>query len=319
MEIHRTDLAEHLFSLMARLTAAGRLLSLDRARRFEELDALAQDPDLWKDPQSGAQVMKERAALRPFAAQWAEWRRLEQTLQALMELAQQASEPSSLQEEARRLDQEIGALEALAAGTGALPGVQARAVNLREPAQTFLIVCEGAKTEPGYFKAFRLPSAEVRIVGAGANTKGLVAEAIRLRNQEEEDRDQYWCVFDRDSFPAQHFNDALEQARRNGFQVAYSNECFEIWYLLHFDYHDAAMDRSEYWPKLGAYLEAPYKKNSRDMYALLVPRQPTALRNAERLLEQYQPQHNPEKDNPCTTVHQLVNQLNEQLRRRQRP
>jgi hypothetical protein len=46
---------------------------------------------------------------------------------------------------------------------------------LSEPSQTFLIVCEGAKTEPNYFQSFRLPSAAVRIVGTGANTEGLVS------------------------------------------------------------------------------------------------------------------------------------------------
>jgi hypothetical protein len=78
------------------------------------------------------------------------------------------------------------------------------------------------------------------------------------------------------------------------------------------------MARSLYGPKLSAYLGRPYKKNSREIYEVLRPRQQTAVRNAERLLRHYDPHHNPEKDNPCTTVHWLVEELNKQLRCRQR-
>ncbi|WP_394706873.1 RloB domain-containing protein [Marispirochaeta sp.] len=38
-----------------------------------------------------------------------------------------------------------------------------------EPKQTFLIICEGEKTEPNYFKSFKVKSASIRIVGTGCN------------------------------------------------------------------------------------------------------------------------------------------------------
>ena len=53
-----------------------------------------------------------------------------------------------------------------------------------------------------------------------------------------------------------------------------------------------------------------YRKKSKEMYAILEDRQPAAIRHAERLLASYGPEHNPEKDNPCTTVHLLVQELN---------
>lgn len=53
----------------------------------------------------------------------------------------------------------------------------------------------------------------------------------------------------------------------------------------------------------------PYAKNSGALYDELLARQPEAIRNAERLLVQYQPP-NPAADNPSTTVHLLVNELN---------
>jgi hypothetical protein len=50
------------------------------------------------------------------------------------------------------------------------------------------------------------------------------------------------------------------------------------------------------------------------MYDLLKERQTDATRNALRLLDSYGPNHNPERDNPCTTVHQLVQELNRYAR-----
>ena len=136
----------------------------------------------------------------------------------------------------------------------------------------------------------------------------LVRKAIRLRKQD--DYDQVWCVFDRDSFPRQNFNDALDLARQAGIEVAYSNEAFEIWYLLHFHYHDSATSRDLYKGMLTDRLGFEYKKNDPTMYDLLERRQQDAIRNAERLLSFHVP-HRPADDNPCTTVHHLVQALNE--------
>lgn len=38
------------------------------------------------------------------------------------------------------------------------------------PKQTFLIICEGEKTEPNYFDAFKVKSAKIIIEGTGCNT-----------------------------------------------------------------------------------------------------------------------------------------------------
>lgn len=181
-----------------------------------------------------------------------------------------------------------------------------RIVGGRKPLPTFLIVCEGAKTEPQYFKAFKLPSAE--IVGTGKNTRSLVDEAIRLKKASEE-RDHYWCVFDRDSFPAQEFNAALQKARAAGFEVAYSNEAFEIWYLLHFEFYTTASDRNLYREKLTERLGRPYRKNDPTIFESLRRLLPEAIKYARMLRQSYEPRHNPEKDNPCTSVDRLVVEL----------
>jgi hypothetical protein len=57
-----------------------------------------------------------------------------------------------------------------------------RKVETRELIERFLIVCEGEKTEPNYFKSFRVPKDVIDIYGLGANTISLVKEAIKLRD-----------------------------------------------------------------------------------------------------------------------------------------
>lgn len=193
-------------------------------------------------------------------------------------------------------------------------GYHARKIDVLEPREKFLIVCEGERTEPNYFRSFRVSKdVVVEVLGFGYNTVSLIQKAIELQNAHSEEYDQVWCVFDRDSFPAQNFNQALALAKQNKIFVAYSNEAFELWYLLHFHYYDTAVTRRDYCTKLGELLGREYQKNQDDMYHLLLSRQTNALKNAKRLLKCYSP-IKPEQNNPSTTVHLLVEQLNRFIR-----
>lgn len=189
----------------------------------------------------------------------------------------------------------------------------ARKVGKKGPIKKrILIVCEGGKTEPNYFRCFRVSSAVVEVLGEGYNTESLVWRAIEKRDEAKENDAEFqkvWCVFDKNSFPALNFNNALALARQENIKVAYSNEAFEIWYLLHYDYIDSALSRDQYGRMLTSRLGYTYEKNSEDMYEGLLNRQEDAIRNSERLLQNYNPQ-NPARDNPSTTVHLLVNELN---------
>ena len=62
--------------------------------------------------------------------------------------------------------------------------------------------------------------------------------------------DHYWVVFDKDNTQNQTFNESIDLARRNGFQVAYSNQAFELWFLLHFDYISGPLHRNHYAARL---------------------------------------------------------------------
>ncbi len=190
-------------------------------------------------------------------------------------------------------------------------GYSARKVNTREIKQRFLIVCEGAKTEPNYFKSFRVPKVVIEIQGLGENPSKLVQSANELKSEDE--YDQVWCVFDRDDWTKQDFNNAITSAEKYGFKVAYSNEAFELWYVLHFEFLNTGIPREDYFKKLTSLLGKKYEENSKTIYDDLMDKQDTAIKNSKKLLEQYKPSK-PEQDNPSTTVHLLVEQLTESAR-----
>ena len=183
-------------------------------------------------------------------------------------------------------------------------GSSNRKIDTRNVKETFLIVCEGTKTEPNYFRDFRVAG---KIMVIGRNPIRIVKKAEELQASNE--YDQVSCVFDRDQWTPNDFNNAIKNAEDKGFKVAYSNEAFELWYILHFYFLDTATSRHDYCKKLDVLLGKQYSKNSDTMYDDLLKRQDEAIKNAKKLLEQYKP-CTPSQDNPSTTIFLLVEELN---------
>lgn len=186
-----------------------------------------------------------------------------------------------------------------------------RVVDAVEVRQRFLIVCEGEKTEPQYFERFRVPGLVVQVEGVGMNTLSLVDKAKKIRAEGE--YDQVWCVFDKDDFPIDQFENAIHQAHSEGMRVAYSNQAFELWYVLHFEYLHSAINRQTYMEKLDGHLNFKYRKNDPNIYQILLCKRESAIRNAQRLINEYGPSH-PGIDDPSTRVHELVISLLEQAK-----
>jgi len=193
-----------------------------------------------------------------------------------------------------------------------------RRCGVRNIKQTFLIIYEGEKTEPDYFNAFRMTSATVKAVGQAMSTMTLVAKAISIREADKAKKrlyDQCWVVFDKDDFPAKDFNQAITTAEKAGFHVAYSNQAFEYWFLLHYNLYQGAIHRSRYADMLTKLTGMPYSKvegYGARMYNLLKQMQPTAINNAKKVLENISG-GNPALEESSTTVHRLVEELNKYL------
>ena len=196
----------------------------------------------------------------------------------------------------------------------------------------FLIICEGENTEPYYFKSFPVLTAEVEAFGIGRSKTSLVEQAIDCVSQETHDPErEVWIVFDMDFDPAkdaasqrQDFNNAIRLAEENGFRVAYSNDAFELWFVLHYQLLEAALTRVEYYQRISQHWKMSYERDGkgvqfcREVYQRLLEDQNAdqvaAIRHAQRLHQQFAGIQ-PANQNPCTTVYQLVAELNKHLKK----
>ncbi len=153
----------------------------------------------------------------------------------------------------------------------------------------------------------------MKTVGAGLNTTKLVEKAKNIRNYDINRGEEYtdvWVVFDLDDYLPADFNKAIAQAKNAKIKPAYSNESFELWFLLHFQSMIGnTIDRDRYYEILSEKLGKDYEKTDRDLYQNLLPLRAKAIRNAEELMKEYEENHNPAQDKPCTTVYKLVQEL----------
>jgi len=184
-----------------------------------------------------------------------------------------------------------------------------------EPRARFLIVCEGGKTEPIYFRALckdqRLTAAEVRVCGeeCGSHPGSVVASAKQERDEAREPFDHVWCVFDRDEHEG--VESVREDARQSRLHVAFSNPCFEIWFRLHFEFSTAPIERDDVISDLGKPRFLGAYEKSADVYPDLLESQPTAIANARKLRKYHNDVNEGRPENPYTDVDVLVTELSD--------
>ena len=162
-----------------------------------------------------------------------------------------------------------------------------------------LIVTEGTKTEPQYFKAIQdiinhqyKAKIQLDVIGEGDNTLSLFEKARYRAEQNPNVYRHVWVVYDTDDFPADYINRTAELCKRSSttetsYHAVWSNQCVELWYLLHFSFFQADIHRKEYWPKLTECLVSigagEYTKGRPDMYEVLRPYMETGIVNAKKL------------------------------------
>jgi hypothetical protein len=108
------------------------------------------------------------------------------------------------------------------------------------------------------------------------------------------------------------FDQALNRAQDNKFNVAISNPCFEFWYVLHFEKTGRSfLDCARVIRYLCEQHLENYAKGA-DVFEQLRPHTATASRNAGDLLkQQWQDEPVRRKRNPSTEIHLIVQRLQE--------
>jgi hypothetical protein len=217
-------------------------------------------------------------------------------------------------------------------------------VPIKLQKKSFLIISEGKNTEISYFEQFKLSNAEVIPVGTGYNTESLVKLAIKIRKSKNKKRkaegkepfDFVWCVFDADPKPDNlqqlpNFLRGIQLAKKNNMKVAYSNQAFEYWLILHFEDHQGgSMPRKpDYHNKINGYINpfgCDYDEDSKEISKMFfermleivgetnegnpITRQDIAIKRAKRILKFHTDNGtSPEMAESSTTVFELVEEM----------
>lgn len=191
-----------------------------------------------------------------------------------------------------------------------------RRQGTRTENRTFLIYCEGLRTETDYLEALKEQpeirdgaAVEVRIdyEKSGQPPMKLVEAAADGPGVQDEDDeiDEVWCVFDVE-WPTNHpkLDEALELARSHGIRTAVSNPCFEYWLTLHFEQHLRWLTTAEACALRQSLDQSDGKEVDGAQY---MPRRSTARRRA-RYIERRHENKGTEfpRNNPSSGMHALL-------------
>tara|TARA_R100001369_G_scaffold86204_1_gene120497 strand:+ start:937 stop:1677 length:741 start_codon:yes stop_codon:yes gene_type:complete len=218
----------------------------------------------------------------------------------------------------------------------------------------FIIFCEDSVSEPIYFKYFETSKIKVNCIKDLGNMMKNVINAIHhceetglITHKDGEhcliDGTKVWCVFDRDKEETAKkiakgnisFNASIKTAEERGINVAWSNDCFELWVLLHFeDVELTDIDRPKYYERLTEIfknlpnpndelkkvLEHPehfnykksFKRENNFRYIVrpeILPKTSLAIDRAKQLESNYNDGMQHHEKAPLTLVYKLVEEL----------
>lgn len=174
--------------------------------------------------------------------------------------------------------------------------------------ESFMIFCEG-QTEVGYFSSFKKRAKSMN----GGNALAVVQQAVAQKNAATKPIDQYWVVFDKDASNDADFNAAILLATQNNIKPAWSNQAFELWFILHYSAYTQATNRRNYEAILRKYIPAYNTGNKSEMqgkqlFAFTNQLLENAINNAPAGYNSFGTLQ-PAKKESCTTVYELVNEI----------
>lgn len=190
-----------------------------------------------------------------------------------------------------------------------------------------LFVTEGTRTEPNYLRwlidriCARYGEAarkQFQISPEGGNTLYLLSRAEKRLQSEIDSYQHVWIIYDKDDFPADNFDNTVARCmalnkryRDEGvdvtFHALWSNECFELWLLLHFCYQNTDIQREQYWEMLSEYIGKPYDKTDSTVFDMLTPEMmEAAIKRSRTLMRTYGPNTPPSQRAPTTKFYELL-------------
>ncbi|MBG1271506.1 RloB family protein [Nostoc sp. WHI] len=191
-----------------------------------------------------------------------------------------------------------------------------RQLNRRSPsrniAQKILIACEGSKTEPIYFNSIRnelrSPTLDIIILPHQNKTDptSIIERLIEERQQRKDNQqwtkeDKAWAVFDGDEHIEKslaNWQSTINRAKSQKINLAITNPCFELWYLIHFQDYFAQITRDRLLNLLKKHI--PDYDKSMCLYPKpLKSLTEQAIERADKIAKQIERNELDEYSNPC--------------------
>jgi len=161
----------------------------------------------------------------------------------------------------------------------------------------------------------------LEIHGEGDNTLSLFEKAHKRASTSVNVFKHIWIVYDTDDFPAKHIDETARMCKvisseDTKYHAIWSNQCIELWFLLHFSFMQSDIHRNEYFPKLSDCLskisQGDYLKSRTDMFDILLPFINTAIENAKKL-DRLNVKKLPSQSAPGTKVFEIIEKLKHYL------
>ena len=217
---------------------------------------------------------------------------------------------------------------------------------------TFLIFCEDMTSECEYFKYFETDKIKINIFqNQKRNIENVIKAITHCKNNNIIDLEnnvvdgfEIWCVYDRDQFIADpcfeenktKFNIASTTAESHRINIAWSNDAFELWIILHLtelidienfknrdnyysfleDYFKKIENKSDRLQKVLAHNTFSYKKDLKKRNNFIdivrkeiIPKTNIAIERSKKLEQTHRGKSDLTDWCPCTLVHNLVERL----------
>lgn len=222
----------------------------------------------------------------------------------------------------------------------------------------FILFCEDSVSEPLYFEALAERYSNIKIsphkdsLSKNRNIRKALNYCIQegiidsVTEEAISEEVNIWCVFDRDKSidPSQNtdsdidFDLSIKAALTSGLNVAWSNDSFELWVLLHYkelifdtellghrnafygqltDIVKNLENQSEKLKRVTNNDQFSYKVNMkrpvhfREFLPELMTKTEVAILNSKKLYEASISLNDPSKKSPCTLIFKLVEKIEE--------
>ena len=183
----------------------------------------------------------------------------------------------------------------------------------KKSTKTIWILCEG-ETEKRYFQNLKHIERKRNInirpkVTQNKRADLLLNEAIKLKksSQHFQKGDIIACLFDRDKNQERELKSAKLNADKNKIKIFFSNPCFEIWLLAHYE-NCSSCDSKE----VHSYLKDRFNINTKkdtSLYELTKDNLQDAIKRCKKMKEDFEIKNTEivsMHSNPVTQIHELI-------------